>query len=105
MEPFASECRQLQIAATSSDNDSSTDATIIEVFEDSDGLLLALSKTLYEHQFSVRSAKISTYLDQIVDAFHVVDFDGAKVEDSTVLQHRRALKEVAGSGVNSEMMS
>ena len=81
--PFASE---VQAAAklpprVQVDNDSSTDATIIEVFaEDSDGLLLALSKTLYEHQFSVRSAKISTYLDQIVDAFHVVDFDGAKVE-------------------------
>ena len=85
------------------DNDSSVDGTIIEVFaEDSDGLLLALSRTLYEHQFSVRSAKISTYLDQIVDAFHVVDFDGAKVEDSERLATiRRALKEVAGSGVNS----
>ena len=82
------------------DNDSSVDGTIIEVFaEDSDGLLLALSRTLYEHQFSVRSAKISTYLDQIVDAFHVVDFDGAKVEDSVRLATiRRALKEVAGSG-------
>ena len=107
--PFASE---VQAAAklpprVQVDNDSSTDATIIEVFaEDSDGLLLALSKTLYEHQFSVRSAKISTYLDQIVDAFHVVDFDGAKVEDSDRLATiRRALKEVAGSGVNSEMMS
>ena len=107
--PFASE---VQAAAklpprVQVDNDSSTDATIIEVFaEDSDGLLLALSKTLYEHQFSVRSAKISTYLDQIVDAFHVVDFDGAKVEDSDRLATiRMALKEVAGSGVNSEMMS
>ena len=89
------------------DNDSSVDATIIEVFaEDSDGLLLALSRTLYEHQFSVRSAKISTYLDQIVDAFHVVDFDGAKVEDSVRLATiRRALKEVAGSGGNSKSSS
>ena len=50
----------------------------------------------------MRSAKISTYLDQIVDAFHVVDFDGAKVEDSERLATiRRALKEVAGSGVDS----
>lgn len=89
------------------DNDSSVDATIIEVFaEDSDGLLLALSRTLYEHQFSVRSAKISTYLDQIVDAFHVVDFDGGKVEDSVRLATiRRALKEVAGSGGNSKASS
>ena len=85
------------------DNDSSVDATIIEVFaEDSDGLLLSLSKTLYEHQFSVRSAKISTYLDQIVDAFHVVDFAGAKVEDSKRLTTiRSALQDAAGAGVSN----
>ena len=85
------------------DNDSSVDATIIEVFaEDSDGLLLSLSKTLYEHQFSVRSAKISTYLDQIVDAFHVVDFKGAKVEDQKRLTTiRSALEDAAGSGAKS----
>ena len=85
------------------DNDSSVDATIIEVFaEDSDGLLLSLSKTLYEHQFSVRSAKISTYLDQIVDAFHVVDFAGAKVEDAKRLTMiRSALKDAAGAGVSN----
>jgi [protein-PII] uridylyltransferase len=103
--PLASE---MQAAAVSPprvqvDNDSSVDATIIEVFaEDSDGLLLSLSKTLYEHQFSVRSAKISTYLDQIVDAFHVVDFAGAKVEDSKRLTTiRSALQDAAGAGVSN----
>ena len=105
--PLASEMQAAQVLPprVQVDNDSSVDGTIIEVFaEDSDGLLLALSRTLYEHQFSVRSAKISTYLDQIVDAFHVVDFDGAKVEDSERLATiRRALKEVAGSGVNSNV--
>lgn len=105
--PLASEIQAAQVlpARVQVDNDSSVDGTIIEVFaEDSDGLLLALSRTLYEHQFSVRSAKISTYLDQIVDAFHVVDFDGAKVEDSERLATiRRALKEVAGSGVDSNV--
>jgi [protein-PII] uridylyltransferase len=76
------------------DNDSSADATIIEVFaEDSDGLLLAVARTLHEHQLSVRSAKISTYLDQIVDAFHVIDFGGGKVEDAERLAAvRRSLK-------------
>ena len=76
------------------DNDSSVDATIIEVFaEDSDGLLLAVARTLHEHRLSVRSAKISTYLDQIVDAFHVVDFGGGKVEDAERLATvRRSLK-------------
>ena len=105
--PLASEMQAAQVLPprVQVDNDSSVDGTIIEVFaEDSDGLLLALSRTLYEHQFSVRSAKISTYLDQIVDAFHVVDFDGEKVEDSERLATiRRALKEVAGSGVNSNV--
>jgi [protein-PII] uridylyltransferase len=77
------------------DNDSSADATIIEVFAgDSDGLLLAVARTLHEHQLSVRSAKISTYLDQIVDAFHVVDFAGGKLEDAERLAAvRRGLKE------------
>ena len=107
--PFATEMQAAVVLPprVQVDNDSSVDATIIEVFaEDSDGLLLALSRTLYEHQFSVRSAKISTYLDQIVDAFHVVDFDGAKVEDSVRLATiRRALKEVAGSGGNSKASS
>ena len=80
------------------DNDSSADATIIEVFaEDTDGLLLALARTLYEYGFSVRSAKISTYLDQIVDAFHVVDLSvGSKVEDPARLaEARKALKQAA----------
>ncbi len=94
--PFAP---QLQAAAVlpprvQIDNDSSADATIIEVFaEDSDGLLLAVARTLHEHRLSVRSARISTYLDQIVDAFHVVDFGGGKVEDAERLQAvRRGLK-------------
>ncbi len=107
--PFASEMQAAVVLPprVQVDNDSSVDATIIEVFaEDSDGLLLALSRTLYEHQFSVRSAKISTYLDQIVDAFHVVDFAGAKVEDAERLSTiRRALKEAAGSGASSKTMS
>lgn len=80
------------------DNDSSADATIIEVFaEDSDGLLLALARTLFEHGFSVRSAKISTYLDQIVDAFHVTDLvAGGKVEEPARLSAvRSALQEAA----------
>ena len=95
--PFAP---QLQAAAIQPprvqiDNDSSVDATIIEVFaEDTDGLLLALARTLYEQGFSVRSAKISTYLDQIVDAFHVVDLMvGGKVEDPARLaEARKSLK-------------
>lgn len=94
--PFAP---QLQAAAVlpprvQVDNDSSADATIIEVFaDDSDGLLLALARTLHEQRLSVRSAKISTYLDQIVDAFHVVDFAGGKVEDAKRLAAvRRSLE-------------
>ncbi|MFM7138134.1 MAG: ACT domain-containing protein, partial [Planctomycetota bacterium] len=62
------------------DNESSRDATIIEVFaHDSPGLLSRLARVLHEAGLSVRAARIGTYLDQVVDAFHVTDAAGGKV--------------------------
>jgi len=44
----------------------------------------------------VRSAKIGTYLDQVVDAFHVTDEAGRKVVDPERLARiRNALERVA----------
>jgi len=70
------------------DTESSRDATIIEVFAyDSPALLFRIARAIHEAGLSVRSARIGTYLDQVVDAFHVTDADGRKVAD----QERLAL--------------
>jgi [protein-PII] uridylyltransferase len=63
------------------DNQSSRQATIIEVFaHDSPGLLSRVARVLHEAGLSVRAARIGTYLDQVVDAFHVTDAAGRKVD-------------------------
>ena len=80
------------------DTSSSTTTTIVEVFaHDAAGLLSAIARTLFEHGFSVRSARIGTYLDQVVDAFHVTDAAGGKVTDAGRLAALRAsLERVVG---------
>ena len=58
MEPLASEMQAAAVLPprVQVDNDSSVDGTIIEVFaEDSDGLLLALSRTLTNISFPLVS--------------------------------------------------
>lgn len=82
--PFAP---QLSPATTvpprvSFDTESSREATIIEVFaHDSPALLSRVARALHDAGLSVRSARIGTYLDQVVDAFHVTDASGGKVTD------------------------
>ncbi len=64
------------------DTESSREATIIEVFaHDSPALLFRVARAIHGEGLSVRSARIGTYLDQVVDAFHVTDTDGHKVVD------------------------
>jgi len=79
------------------DNESSAETTILEVFaHDSAGLLYAIAKVLFEAGLSVRAAKIGTYLDQVVDAFHVTDATGGKVVDEARLMAiRKAIERVA----------
>ncbi|MBM4023083.1 MAG: [protein-PII] uridylyltransferase [Planctomycetes bacterium] len=68
------------------DNESSGRATIVEVFaHDSPGLLSQVARVLYDAGLSVQAARIGTYLDQIVDAFHVTDVAGRKVTDPRLL--------------------
>jgi [protein-PII] uridylyltransferase len=78
------------------DNESSAETTILEVFaHDFLGLLYAISKALFDAGVSVRAAKIGTYLDQVVDAFHVTDQRGRKLTDPTQLEAlQRKLEEV-----------
>lgn len=79
------------------DNESSDGSTILEVFtHDSPGLLYGIARTLFDAGLSVRAAKIGTYSDQVVDAFHVTDGDGRKVVDPQRLEQlRRTLEKVA----------
>ena len=48
---------------------------------DSPALLSRVARALHDAGLSVRSARIGTYLDQVVDAFHVTDASGGKVTD------------------------
>ena len=68
------------------DNESSEHTTILEVFaHDSVGLLYAIAKILFDASVSVKAAKIGTYLDQVVDAFHITDQKGEKLTDDDQL--------------------
>src|SRR5579859_178744 len=69
------------------DNTTADQATIVEVFaDDRPGLLYSIARTFLELDLSVRSAKISTSLDQVADAFYITDQGGAKVEDPARLE-------------------
>ncbi|MFM8735276.1 MAG: [protein-PII] uridylyltransferase [Pirellulales bacterium] len=82
--PFAPQVRQ-QVAVAprvTFDNESSRRDTILEVFApDAPGLLYRVARAIYDAGLSVRAAKIGTYLDQVVDAFHVTTTAGEKVSD------------------------
>jgi [protein-PII] uridylyltransferase len=83
------------------DNQSSEQATILEVFaHDAPGLLYGVSKAIYDAGLSVQAAKIGTYLDQVVDAFHVTTAEGGKVTDVERQQRLRAAIERAAAPVN-----
>lgn len=62
------------------DNEGSDFYTVIEVYtKDRAGLLYTLAKTLFDAGLNIKSAKISTKVDQIVDVFYVQDFYGQKI--------------------------
>jgi [protein-PII] uridylyltransferase len=62
------------------DNSTSDRYTIIDVFaHDRIGLLYSITRTLFRLGLSVSLAKISTYLDQVVDVFYVTDEHGKKI--------------------------
>ncbi len=62
------------------DNESSDNATIIDVYTyDRAGLLYDITKTISDLKLSVEYAKVSTKVDQVVDAFYVVDGRGKKI--------------------------
>ncbi len=80
------------------DNGTSDRYTIIDVFAyDRTGLLYAVARALFELGCSVWRAKISTYLDQVLDVFYVTDQENKKIEDQQRLEAiRKRLLEVIG---------
>jgi len=65
------------------DNEASDKDTIIDVYTyDRGGLLYDITKTIKELNLSIEYAKISTKVDQVVDAFYVVDDKGEKITDA-----------------------
>jgi [protein-PII] uridylyltransferase len=104
--PFAPQLRPAveEPVRVTCDVESSQQATIVEVFaHDSPGLLSRLARVIFEAGLSVQAARIGTYRDQVVDAFHVTDADGRKVTDATVLDRlargiERAAEPITGPG-------
>jgi [protein-PII] uridylyltransferase len=72
------------------DNETSREATVVEVFTvDRSGLLYRLARKLHELELTIWHAKIATSLDQVVDVFYVTNRGGGKLLDEARLEHIR----------------
>jgi [protein-PII] uridylyltransferase len=64
------------------DNQTSAEATVVEVFTfDRTGLLYQLARKLHELELTLWHSKIATNVDQVVDVFYVTNRGGGKIED------------------------
>ncbi len=76
------------------DNAASADATVIEVSgADRPGLLAELSRTLSDHDLSIRSAHVAGFGERAVDSFYVTDRKGRKLKSDAVLDEVHAALE------------
>ncbi len=82
------------------DNESSDVATVIDVITyDRAGLLYDITKTIKDLDLSIEYAKISTKVDQVVDAFYVVDMSHKKITDPDRIEEiKTAIQESITSG-------
>jgi len=68
------------------DNETSANATVVEVrAHDAIGLLHRITSTMAELDLDIRSAKVQTLGDHVVDAFYVRDQSGGKIDDEEYL--------------------
>ncbi|MGH7147090.1 MAG: [protein-PII] uridylyltransferase, partial [Nitrospiraceae bacterium] len=86
------------------DNETCDRSTIVDVFaDDTQGLLYAITRSIFQLGLSVQAARISTRLDddiqqslrtigrhQVADVFYVTDRQGGKIEDHGRLEAIRA---------------
>lgn len=76
------------------DNAASADATVIEVSgADRPGLLAELSRTLSDHDLSIRSAHVAGFGERAVDSFYVTDGNGRKPRSDGLLDEVHAALE------------
>lgn len=76
------------------DNAASADATVIEVSgADRPGLLAELSRTLSDHDLSIRSAHVAGFGERAVDSFYVTDRSGRKLKSDGLLDDVHAALE------------
>ena len=76
------------------DSAASEIATVIEVSgADRPGLLAELSRTLTDHDLSIRSAHVASFGERAVDSFYVTDRKGRKVTSDRLLDEVRAALE------------
>jgi [protein-PII] uridylyltransferase len=75
------------------DNDASDNATVIDVHAvDGVGVLYRITRALTEFDVDIRSARVQTLGNQVVDAFYVVDGAGRKItDDATAAEIERAI--------------
>lgn len=91
-EPVARERRRQDLSRTAAfaitpavmlDNEASETSTVVEASgRDRPGLLANLARTLSDTGLQITSAHIDGYGERAVDAFYVVDEDGAKLTDA-----------------------
>lgn len=82
------------------DNSASAEATVLEVHAtDAMGLLERICRAMAEMELDVRSAKVQTLGDRVVDAFYVRSSNGAKITDEDHLAEvRRAVLHALDAG-------
>ncbi|HYI60306.1 MAG TPA: [protein-PII] uridylyltransferase [Acidimicrobiales bacterium] len=82
------------------DNAASRDATVLEVHAtDAPGVLERICRAMAEMDLDVRSAKVQTLGDRVVDAFYVRDASGGKITDPSYLDEiERALLHALDAG-------
>jgi len=84
------------------DVDASETATVVEVrAPDQIGTLYRITRALADLGLDIRSAKVATVGHEVVDAFYVVDSDGAKVTDAGRVASMEGALRVVLSGVDA----
>ena len=82
------------------ENDASEAATVIDVHtSDGVGVLYRITRALADFDVDIRSARVQTLGNQVVDAFYVVDSEGNKINDEeTVAEIERAIVYALSTG-------
>lgn len=88
-----------EIAVVRFDNHASEAATVIDVHTtDGIGVLYRITRALTEFNVDIRSARVQTLGNQVVDAFYVVDDRGNKIDDpDTAGEIERAIVDALSS--------